>query len=144
MLTGIHSKSIDPKNRLVIPMEFRNELGDEVYLTYSNNACVRLYSKVEYEKIVEKIRARKAEGMDTRAVEFIFVMSARPVTYDTTGRILLSNDMRQRAKLEEESEALVVGNIDHVEIWNASGYMETMSNFTADVVEEQMRSIGEL
>ena len=143
MLTGIYQKNVDAKNRIIIPQEFRTELGDEVYLTYSQNECVRVYSVENYQKLLEKIAAKKAEGViDTTPLQFLFVMSARKVSFDTMGRVLLSGDMKDWAKLTEEAQ--VVGNIDHAEIWNPGKYMATMFGFSAEQTKEAVRAIGEL
>ena len=151
MLSGIYENSIDSKNRIGVPQELRSQVvneNGEVWLTYSPDACVRVYSCTEYEKLVEKIAKKQAEGQDTRALQILFIKAARKIVLDAGGRIFLSSDMRKKAKLldneEGRLETAVVGNIDHLEIWLKSELDAQNEAITEEMGFEQLRSIGSI
>ena len=52
MLMGEYHHSIDDKGRLIIPAKLREELGEEFVITRGLDKCLFVYSKEEWEKIV--------------------------------------------------------------------------------------------
>ena len=56
MLMGEYHHNIDEKNRLVIPSKFREELGNEFIITRGLDKCLFVYSKVEWNKIVNTLK----------------------------------------------------------------------------------------
>ena len=151
MLSGIYENSIDSKARIVVPQDLRTQIANqngEVWLTYSPNACVRIYSCEVHEELVKDIWEAQKRGEDTRALQALFIRPARKVTIDQNGRVTLSADMRRRAKLlgekEDKLETAVVGNIDHLEIWSMTELMKDTETVTEEIGFEQLRLIGHI
>ncbi len=149
MLSGIYENSIDSKNRIVVPQELRSQIvneNGEVWLTYSPDACVRIYSCKVYDELVQKIANAQSEGRDTRAMQILFIKPARKVALDAGGRVFLSSDMRDRAKIVETGEGkietAVVGNIDHLEIWLKAELNAQTQAITEEMGFAELRSIG--
>ena len=56
MLLGEHHHNIDDKGRLVIPNEYRLELGNRFVITRGIEKCLYVYSLTEWEKLVAKLK----------------------------------------------------------------------------------------
>ncbi len=149
MLSGIYENTLDAKNRIVIPQELRSQVANEngeVWLTYSPDACVRIYSDEAHENLVAMIAKQQAEGKETRALQFLFIKSARKVALDGGGRVFLAGEMRKRMGLAEDTdskvETAVVGSIDHLEIWLKAQLDIKIGEITEEQGFEELRSIG--
>ncbi|MBQ7445652.1 MAG: hypothetical protein IJS71_06935 [Clostridia bacterium] len=149
ILSGIYENTIDTKNRVVVPQELRsqvvNEAG-EVWLTYSPDSCIRIYSVEAYEKLLMSIHQAQVEKQDTRVLQHIFIKAARKAVLDSGGRVFLPQEMRSWAKIpdtaEGKIETAVVGNDDHLEIWLKSEFDATFAMFTPEMGFAALQSIG--
>lgn len=56
MLIGEYHHNIDEKGRLIIPAKFREEIGNSFVVTKGLDGCLFVYSLVEWEKIVNKLK----------------------------------------------------------------------------------------
>ena len=56
MLIGEYHHNIDEKGRLIIPSKFREEIGNSFVVTKGLDGCLFVYSLVEWEKIVSKLK----------------------------------------------------------------------------------------
>ena len=147
-LSGVYENSIDLKSRIVIPQDFRIALGEDnpVYFTYSFENCIRIYTEETYDILYDRIQRKREEGEDTSALQALFIRPARKVIYDTAGRLLIPGDMKYRAHIsDEDRETVVVGCIDHLEIWNKAEYYANVDQYfdvKQDLARESVRSIG--
>ena len=56
MFMGEYHHTIDDKGRLIIPSKFRTELGESFVITRGLENCLFVYSLVEWNKIVDKLK----------------------------------------------------------------------------------------
>lgn len=141
MLTGCYENSIDTKGRLVVPAYFRDQLGSELVLTHSDTKCLRVYSKEEFDSLYQRIAAAKKEGRPgVKGLITYFVSPARSIQCDSQGRLSIPAEMRNRIELERD--AVTVGCIDHVEIWNKEEYSKIEDNLDEAAVQEAIDYVG--
>lgn len=141
MLTGYYENSIDAKGRLVVPAVFREQLGGELVLTHSDTRCLRIYSKEEFESLYERIAAAKKEGKPgVRGLITLFVSPARTLQCDSQGRLSVPIEMRTRIGLDRD--AVTVGCIDHVEIWDKEEYSRMEDSLDGEDVQEAIDYVG--
>ena len=66
MLIGEYHHNIDEKGRLIIPAKFREEIGNSFVVTKGLDGCLFVYSLVEWEKIVSKLKKLPFTKKDAR------------------------------------------------------------------------------
>lgn len=115
MLMGEYHHSIDEKGRLIIPAKFRNELGESFVVTRGLENCLFIYSLVEWEKIVNKLKTLPFTKKDARNFTRFFLSGATTLEFDKQGRINISSPLATYAHLEKE--CVIVGVNDRLEIW---------------------------
>ena len=93
MLMGEYRHNIDDKKRLVIPSKFRSELGDEVVLKRCLDKCLFIYSKAEWNKIVDKLKNLPFTRKDARNFTRFFLSGATVCEIDQTGRISITSPL---------------------------------------------------
>ena len=116
MFVGTFEHSLDDKGRVVLPSTFRAQLADRGFLSQYDR-CLGLWTESGFEEVArrlqEKIRAGEAPQEALRA----FAANAHEVRLDSQGRVTIPQRLRDFAGLERE--AVVIGAIDRIEIWNA-------------------------
>jgi len=138
MLIGEYHHNIDDKGRLIIPSKFREEIGNSFVVTRGLDGCLFVYSLVEWEKIVFKLKKLPFTKKDARTFTRFFLASATVCEFDKQGRINLVNSLIEYAGLKKE--CTIIGVNDRLEIWALDKYNNLMEeNFLQlDVISENL------
>ena len=116
MLMGEFHHNIDDKARLVMPSKFREELGESFVITRGLDGCLFVYSNVEWQKLVEKLKNLPFTKKDARSFLRFFLSGATNCTLDKQGRMIIPTPLVSYANLNKE--CLVIGMYDRLEIWS--------------------------
>ncbi len=76
---------------------------------------------------------------DARILRRMIVGSAGMLETDKQGRILLPAPLRSYAKIEKD--AVVIGNIDHIEVWSKDAWEQTL-DIDSDMAAEKLYNSG--
>ena len=126
MLIGEYHHNIDEKGRLIIPSKFREEIGNSFVVTRGLDGCLFVYSLVEWEKIVAKLKKLPFTKKDARTFMRFFLSAATVCEFDRQGRINLLNSLVEYANLKKE--CVVIGVNDRLEIWSLDKYNNLMED----------------
>ena len=129
MLMGEYRHNIDDKKRLVIPSKFRSELGNEFILTRGLDKCLFIYSKHEWNKIVDKLKNLPFTQKDARNFTRFFLSGATVCEIDQTGRISITSPLIEYADITKE--CVIIGANDRLEVWSK----ESWETFMADNID---------
>lgn len=116
MLIGEYHHNIDEKGRLIIPAKFREEIGNSFVVTKGLDGCLFVYSLVEWEKIVNRLKKLPFTKKDARIFSRFFLSSATVCEFDRQGRVNLMNSLTLYAGLKKE--CAIIGVNDRLEIWS--------------------------
>ena len=133
---GEYHHSIDEKNRLIIPSKFRNEIGEKFVITRGLENCLFVYSLVEWENIVNKLRTLPFTKKDSRDFTRFFLSGATECVLDKSGRVGITSPLVKYAGLTKD--CVIIGANDRLEIWDEGAW----NNFF-DSNEENFASIAE-
>ncbi len=136
MLIGEYRHSIDEKGRLIIPSKFREDIGNSFVVTRGLDGCLFVYSLIEWEKLVTKLKKLPFTKKDTRTFMRFFLAGATVCEFDRQGRVNLVNSLIEYAGLKKE--CLIIGVNDRLEIWSLDKYNDLMNENL-----EQLDSIAE-
>ena len=136
MLIGEYRHNIDEKGRLIIPSKFREDIGNSFVVTRGLDGCLFVYSLIEWEKIVTKLKKLPFTKKDTRTFMRFFLAGATVCEFDRQGRVNLVNSLIEYADLKKE--CLIIGVNDRLEIWALDKYNNLMNENL-----EQLDSIAE-
>lgn len=127
MFTGNYERTLDGKGRLVLPPKHRARLPGGGYLT-PHADCLGLYPAEEFEAMLQRMTDQVRAGQLDRGALVGMSSSAEEVELDAQGRIGLPPRLRAFAALE--SDVVVAGAVDHVEIWSATRWAQQGTAFT--------------
>lgn len=122
MFISQYSHSFDSKGRIIIPAKFREELGEEFYITKGIDTCLLIYTKAQWDAKMEKMLQLPTSNDSIRSYIRKFTSSAVICQPDKNGRISIPQNLRDYAKLEKD--VVSVGVISNIEIWSSTIFAE--------------------
>ena len=136
MYMGEYHHNIDDKGRLIIPSKFRRPLGSSFVITRGIENCLFVYSKEDFQKIVEKLESLPFTKKDARNFTRFFLSGAADAEFDKQGRINISAPLINYANLKKE--CVVIGVGDRLEIWSLedwANYFNSAKDNMSDIAE---------
>lgn len=136
-LFGEYRHKIDAKGRLSLPAAFRKGLTEDTQLVVVPNVktgFLSVYTVEAFEAWQDALFEKKG-GYNPGDRMHVMLRtklnaSAMPAKIDAAGRITLVAKQREMAALEKD--AVLVGNTDHFEIWDAVRWDEFQSSIDLD------------
>jgi len=120
---GSYLHSLDPKGRVSLPAQFRRGRETESFvLIQTQPDALSLYPDEAWNEVQNELRELSQRQPDLRTQILRITASAVEVVPDKQGRILIPEKMRSSVSLD--SDALVVGAINHIEIWEPGRFEE--------------------
>lgn len=154
---GRSSRSLDPKGRLMLPPEFRENLlarsragvssGEDgaereearfVITTY--DGCLVGFPWADWSDMEEKFARLPNPSPRVRAFRRLFIGGAEVQTLDAQGRVRLSQDHREYAGLSRD--VTVIGLLNRFEIWNPDVLRTSLDEQKLDDVTGELAASG--
>lgn len=136
MLFGGYDHKIDKKGRVFIPSAFRDELGENFIICKGifGKGCLCVYSMDEWKKFVERLGSMPA-AKSSNVKRFLYD-GAFNVEFDTQGRILVPNSLREYAGLD--SEVHIIGMDTNLEIWDSNAWAKEKESTTFESIASSL------
>lgn len=135
MFMGQYEHSIDVKGRTIIPVKYREELGESFVVTRGLDGCLYLYPAAAWQEFADKLKSLPS-NLKNRQVQRQFLSKAMEVSLDKQGRILIPAMLRELAGLEKD--IAFVGMMNHVEIWDKNRLEQENDSENAEMLETAM------
>lgn len=114
---GSYTYQLDDKGRVSLPAAFRREAGDQRFiLVQAYRPSLALYPESEWREVQERLKDLVRHQADARLWVLGVMSTAVEVVPDGQGRILIPTRLQEAAELN--GQALLVGALDKIEIWN--------------------------
>jgi MraZ protein len=141
MFRGSSIHSLDPKGRIIIPSRFRNVIraggADAVMITRMDKSLFA-YALGQWGRIEEKILALAEKSDAMRRFRRVFIGGAFECACDKQGRTLIPPTLRDYADLKKE--VILVGVLDHFEIWSKDNWEKENQLMESDMLKEEVRT----
>ena len=141
MFRGSSYHTIDAKGRIIIPSRFRELLrdGERPGVMASNmDQGLVAYPFTEWRRIEEKILALAEKSDTMRRFRRVFIGGAFECFCDRQERILIPPTLREYAKFDKE--IVLVGVLDHFEIWAKESWERENTVLEQDIQREDVRN----
>ena len=134
-LVGEYHHKLDAKGRVSLPSDFRKSLPKDLKVTQApKETCLYVFEPDAFDAWIDAIFASqggyKATKLEHERGRRLLNSRATSVEIDSAGRISISADLRSKAELDKE--VVIVGNSDHIEIWDAKRWDEFVNGFDLD------------
>jgi MraZ protein len=123
---GSYAYSVDRKGRMNIPARLRkyvsSEANDTFVITRGYEQCLFAYPLDEWVKLEESIRQLSPTNPQHRYFTRTLLENAIESQLDRQSRITIPTGLLRLAAIEKE--ALIIGVLERIEIWNPTTYRE--------------------
>jgi MraZ protein len=148
---GHYAHTMDSKGRVSLPARYREvleandptgEKADRVILTHALDGNLDLYSLDKWTQFERKLQELPAFKTEVKHIKRVYIGSAKEVSLDSNGRLLVPKSMREYADLDRE--VVWVGQLDKVELWDQSEWESVAAEAQADpeAVQEAITELG--
>ena len=124
--SGEYECKVDAKGRIVLPARLKARLpeanGGEIVIKRGFEPCLVIYPMMEWKKIFMKVAGLNEFSAEYRNFQRNFFRGATEAELDAAGRFLLPKTLMKHADIE--SDVLVIGMGNRLEIWNPEKYDE--------------------
>src|SRR3989338_5758124 len=142
MLIGEYNHNLDPKKRLSIPSKFRKELGEGAVLTRGLDNCLFVFPLQSWKPFAEILAGLSMAKKDTRSFSRLFLSGAVEVEFDSLGRILIPDVLKEYAHLNKS--VVVAGLFNRLEIWDETRWNKYKGDLekNSDSIAEKLGELG--
>ena len=120
---------LDDKNRVRIPGQYKDLLGEEPYLVIGPNHSLYIYTEAEYEIFRSEIGNATTEK-DAAAIRLLNMYTYR-IHYDNQGRYLVPQVLLEYAEIDKD--VVFVGNRSKVEMWSKEHFDAYLAEIKPDI-----------
>ena len=130
MFYGEFSHSIDRKGRLILPVKFREtakeHFVEKFYITRGLDNCLFMFAEEEWRTQESKFKSMPFTKLESRKFNRLYFSGAVEITFDTQGRILLPQYLKDFAQIKKD--VVIVGVSNRIEIWAKDKWLEFYGN----------------
>ena len=141
MFRGSSFHTIDAKGRIIIPARFRELIRDGdrpgVMVSKMDHGLVA-YTLEGWQKIEKKILSLAEKSENMRRFRRVFIGGAFECICDKQDRILIPPTLRDYAGFD--SKIVLVGVLDHFEIWSMENWERENADLEKDLRKEEVRN----
>jgi MraZ protein len=138
MYVGEFNHNIDAKGRVIFPAEYRESLGDKVYITLGFDGCLVAYDEPTWREMEERLSDLSVADPKIRMLQRSLLSKVQEASFDKQGRVLLRENLRKFAGLTKDVTVAGVGK--RIEIWDT----ERWNEFHFDDLDEIANQLGDL
>ena len=150
-LSGIVDVSLDERGRMAIPGRYRWAFGTDagggraVVTIDRHERCLLAYPTAEWALVQNGLKALRNASVRVRRLQRMLIGFAFHIDIDRQGRLLVPPKLREYAGIERK--AVVLGQINKLELWSADGWLANMEGWrdqNAEDDEEDREELREL
>ncbi len=141
MFLGTTKRTIDEKGRLLLPKPFRGELMPSCVITKGQDGHLVIYSQNGWNQRAMEVRSTYSRETSTgrRFRRLMFFGAAIQQSMDGQGRLMITAELREHARIECGGEVVVVGVDDEIEIWSDPAFQSQLEEVGSPAaVSEEM------
>jgi MraZ protein len=141
LFTGEFPRSIDDKGRLIVPSRLRDLITDDkVVLTQGVEPCIAFWPEEQWSAQARELLAQPQSAAETRRTVRQLAGKGHTDRIDKQGRITVPQHLRDRAGID--SEVVIVGMLNHAEIWSPERYAEEEAKQEETPLEERFGQLN--
>jgi len=136
-LVGHYSCKLDAKGRVLVPSEFKEQLGSEAEEGFIlrpglHAHCLELYTKKDWTEVQDQLRAKFSQfNVNEEAVMRKYNSGARFVKLDGSGRLQIPKDLIAKGALVKD--IIITAVTTKMEIWDKDLYEQSINELDDEV-----------
>lgn len=119
---GRYEHSLDDKGRVILPAKFRAHFEKGGYLSQHIDGCLAVWTEEAFNQQLDAQLDAQQQGREQRQLSRVFAAGSEEIEVSAAGRMVIPRHLRTYAGLD--GDVLVIGAVDHVELWNPAAWDE--------------------
>jgi MraZ protein len=107
---GTYNHTVDTKNRLTLPSKFIEKLSNEIFISKGFDGCLEIRTEKEYKEYVDQLLTHPNTGSNARQVQRVFLGNSYKVEIDSTKRVLIPANLKEKANIDKDVFIIGVGS----------------------------------
>ncbi len=140
MFRGANYHSVDDKGRVIIPLRFRNELGNTFVITKGLDKCLFVFREKDFQDMEEKLQEQPTLDKHTIRLQRWLSAEALETQVDSQGRVAIPGNLREFASIDED--VTIVGAGNRIEIWSKDGWDAFIASLSDDDIMSSAVEVG--
>lgn len=132
---GTFNRSLDNKNRIIVPSKLRDALGSKFYMTIGLEGAIELRSEKTFNDFISILNAQSNFSIEARKIKRAWLGNTQEIEVDSQGRFIVPKTYIEKATIQKD--VVLVGIGDLVELWSLEKYNEYNENLD----QEELNSI---
>lgn len=120
MFKGASKLSLDAKGRMAVPARYREDIAQacqgQLVVTVDRDRCLLVYPRPVWERIQDELIALPTADRQVRRLQRLMIGYATDVEPDSVGRIRISQEQRDFARLG--NKVILIGQGNKFEVWD--------------------------
>ncbi len=120
MFQGASKLSLDAKGRVAMPARYREDIArmceSQLVVTVDRDRCLLVYPKPVWDRIKEELTTLPTADRQVRRLQRLMIGYAEEVTPDSAGRIRITQEQRDFARLGKK--VVLIGQGPKFELWD--------------------------
>jgi len=143
-MRGRFDHTMDDKNRIIVPLKFREKLGDEFVLTQGPSKSIRAYPKPVFEELELAFASKSAHDEYDASSQMIrrMIGSSDVVSLDSQNRITIPRFLKEWAGMTDQDMNTILGAGSHVEFWKKASLTAIEDSYTIEAVSNALATRG--
>ena len=135
MFRGVNNINLDAKGRMAVPTRYRERLaelcgGQMVVTIDTEEHCLLIYPLQEWEEIQQKIESLPSFNPAARRIQRLLIGHATDIEIDGSGRLLLTQPLRDYAQLGKKT--VLLGQGKKFELWSEDLWVQRRDTYIED------------
>jgi len=135
MFRGVSNINLDAKGRLAIPTRYRELLtqhceGEMVVTIDTEEQCLLIYPLPQWNDIQREVSALPSYNPATRRIQRLLIGYATDIALDSSGRLQLTQPLRDYAFLEKK--CVMLGQGKKLELWSEEQWTKRRDSWLND------------
>ncbi|MFN8017896.1 MAG: hypothetical protein U0P45_07210 [Acidimicrobiales bacterium] len=131
--SGTYRTRLEGNGRLALPAAFKGAFEDAAIVRARRTEHLMLWTPLGFESVVDALQAKQGEGMLDPQTRLRIFKSAPRISVDRQARVVLPPELRDQVGLPGDSEVVLAGAVECIEIWPAARFDEVEAQKLDDV-----------
>ena len=139
---GEFDHNLDAKSRIILPIKFREGLGNSFIITRGLDTCLFIFRTDVFTALEEKVKMLPISDESVRQFVRFFFGPACDCEFDAQGRVVVPAKLREYAGIEKE--VVSMGLPGRIELWSSENWAIYKQKQEGGITKEIANKMTEL
>ena len=144
MFKGASKMSLDAKGRMAMPARYREDIAricqGQLVISVDQDGCLLIYPQPVWERIQDELVAMPSSDRQVKKLRRLMIGYATDVELDSAGRIRISQEQRDFAKLGPK--VILIGQGNKFELWDEEAWISGCDDWCENQAEDNEKSVA--